>query len=63
MTISVAKQVNCINGQLKVSPPKIFNFIRTIPILEQAVDLLILEHEKHPDSPYVSPLVQDGDDV
>ncbi len=45
MTISVTKQVNRINGQLKVSQPKTHNSIRTIPIPKQAVDLLILEHE------------------
>ena len=44
MTISVTKQVNRINGELKVSQPKTRNSIRTIPIPKQAVDLLILEH-------------------
>ena len=53
MTISVSKQVNRINGKLKVSQPKTPNSIRTIPIPKQAVDLLILEHEKHPESPYM----------
>ena len=48
MTISVTKQVNRINGELKVSQPKTSNSIHTIPIPKQAVDLLILEHEKHP---------------
>lgn len=55
MTISVTKQVNRINGELKVSQPKTSNSIRTIPIPKQAVDLLILEHEKHPDNPYMFP--------
>ena len=53
-TISVTKQVNRVNGQLKVSQPKTPNSIRTIPIPKQTVDLLILEHEKHPDNPYLS---------
>lgn len=34
--------------------------IRTIPVPKQTVDLLILEHEKHPDNPVSIPLVQDG---
>lgn len=55
MTISVTKQMNRVNGQLKVSQPKTSNPIRTIPIPKQAVDLLILEHEKHPDNPYMFP--------
>ena len=60
MTISVTKQVNRINGQLKVRQPKTSNSIRTIPIPKQAVDLLILEHEKHPDNPYMFPSPKTG---
>lgn len=60
MTISVTKQVNRINGELKVSQPKTSNSIRTIPIPKQAVDLLILEHEKHPDNPYMFPSPKTG---
>ena len=60
MTISVAKQVNRVNGQLKVSQPKTSNSVRTIPIPKQAVDLLILEHEKHPDNPYMFPSPKTG---
>mgnify|MGYP001140431076 FL=1 len=60
MTISVTKQVNRVNGQLKVSQPKTSNSVRTIPIPKQAVDLLIQEHEKHPDSPYMFPSPKTG---
>ena len=60
MTISVTKQVNRINGELKVSQPKTRNSIRTIPIPKQVVDLLISEHEKHPDSPYMFPSPKTG---
>lgn len=60
MTISVTKQVNRINGQLKVSQPKTSNSVRTIPIPKQAVDLLILEHEKHPENPYMFPSPKTG---
>ena len=60
MTISVTKQVNRINGELKVSQPKTRNSVRTIPIPRQAVELLIAEHEKHPDSPYMFPSPKTG---
>ncbi len=60
MTISVTKQVNRVNGQLRVSQPKTSNSVRTIPIPKQAVDLLILEHEKHPDNPYMFPSPKTG---
>ena len=56
----MTKQVNRVNGQLKVSQPKTSNSIRTIPIPKQAVDLLILEHEKHPDNPYMFPSPKTG---
>ena len=54
-TISVTKQVNRINGELKVPLPKTQNSVRTLVIPQQAVELLIAEHDKHPDSPYMFP--------
>ena len=60
MTIFVTKQVNRVNGQFKVSQPKTSNSIHTIPIPKQAVALLILEHEKHPDNPYMFPSPKTG---
>ncbi len=54
-TISVSKQVNAFKGELKVSRPKTENSIRTIVIPQKTVDLLIEEHEKHPDNPYMFP--------
>lgn len=56
----VLKKVNRVNGQLKVSQPKAPNSIHTIPIPKQAVDMLILKHKKHPDSPYLSPSPKTG---
>ena len=47
-TISVTKQANRINGELAVSRPKTQNFVRTLAIPQQAIDLLIEEHQKHP---------------
>ena len=54
-TLSVTKQVNRINGKLVVSPPKTRNSIRTLAIPQQAVNLLIAEHKKHPRNPYLFP--------
>jgi len=54
-TISVTKQVNARNGELVVSTPKTQNSIRTVAIPRQAVDLLVQQHEKHPDNPFMFP--------
>lgn len=54
-TISVTKQVNRIKGELVVSQPKTQNSVRTLAIPQQAVDLLVEEHKKHPRNPYMFP--------
>ena len=54
-TISVTKTVHRYSGELKVQPPKTENSVRTIVIPQQAVDLLIAEHAKHPENPYMFP--------
>ena len=54
-TISDAKQVNRIKGELVVSPPKTQNSVRTPAIPQQAVELLIEEHKKHPGNSYMFP--------
>lgn len=59
-TISITKQVNRIKGELVVSPPKTQNSIRTLAIPQQAVDLLIEEHAKHPSNPYMFPSPKTG---
>ena len=38
-----------------VNRPKTENSIRAISIPQDAVDLLVLEHEKHPENPYLFP--------
>jgi len=53
--ISITKQVVARKGELTVNVPKTQNSIRTIVIPEQVVNLLIAEHEKHPDNPYMFP--------
>lgn len=59
-TISVTRQVNRIKGKLVVSPPKTQNSVRTLAIPQQAVDLLIEEHKKHPGNPYMFPSPKTG---
>lgn len=59
-TISVTKQVNRIKGGLMVSPPKTQNSVRTLVIPQQAVELLIEEHKKHPGNPYMFPSPKTG---
>ena len=59
-TISVTKQVSRLNGKLVVSQPKTQNSIRTLAIPQQAVDLLVQEHQKHPGNPYMFPSPKTG---
>ena len=59
-TLSVTKQVHRINGELVVSQPKTQNSIRTLVLPQQAVDLLVEEHAKHPDNPYMFPSPKTG---
>lgn len=55
-TISVSKQyVRNPDGSLELTQPKIENSVRLVSIPQTAVDLLIQEHDKHPNSPYMFP--------
>ena len=54
-TISVTKTLSAKTGKMMVSPPKTQNSIRKVVIPTEAVELLVEEHEKHPDSPYMFP--------
>lgn len=49
--ITVNKQLSKINGELVLTTPKTQNSIRKVAVPKQTVELLIAEHEKHPDSP------------
>lgn len=61
-TISVSKQaIRCPSGELVVDRPKTENAIRMISIPQETVDLLIQEHEKHPDNPYMFPSSRTGE--
>ena len=55
-TISVSKQyVKNPNGELTLSRPKTETSVRKVSIPQEAVDLLIAEHKKHPGNPYMFP--------
>jgi len=55
LTISVTKQVTGRKGGPVVSAPKTPNSTRTVAIPRQAVQLLVAEHEKHAENPYLFP--------
>ena len=60
-TLSVSKQaVRAEDGEIKVTRPKTATSIRKISIPQEAVDLLIQEHDKHPDNPYMFPSPKTG---
>lgn len=61
-TISVSKQyVKNPNGELTLSRPKTETSVRKISISQEAVDLLVAEHKKHPDNPYMFPSPTTGE--
>ena len=55
-TISVTKQyIKNPGGKLTLSRPKTETSVRKVSIPQEAVDLLIQEHDKHPENPYMFP--------
>lgn len=55
-TISISKQyVRNSDGSLELTRPKTENSVRLVSIPQTAVDLLIQEHDKHPNNPYMFP--------
>ena len=55
-TISVSKQyVRNPSGEVMLSRPKTETSVRQVSIPQDAVDLLIQEHSKHPDNQYMFP--------
>ena len=60
-TISVSKQATKdADNNLVVARPKTENSIRQISIPQEAVELLIQEHAKHPDNPWLFPSSRTG---
>ena len=61
-TISVSKQyVKNPNGELTLSRPKTETSVRKVSIPQEAVDLLMVEHGKHPENPYMFPSPATGE--
>ena len=61
-TISVSKQAGRNNaGEPDITRPKTENSIRKISIPQDAVELLIAEHQKHPGSPWMFPSPKTGE--
>ena len=61
-TISVSKQaVGDRHRNVEISRPKTENSVRKISIPQSAVDLLIAEHRKHPDNPWMFPSPRTGE--
>ena len=61
-TISVSKQAGRNSaGEPDITRPKTENSIRKISIPQDAVDLLIAEHQKHPSSPWMFPSPKTGE--
>ena len=55
-TISVSKQyVKNPNGELTLSRPKTETSVRKVSVPQEAVDLLVAEHKRHPNNPYMFP--------
>ena len=61
-TISVSKQyIKNPNGELTLSRPKTETSVRKVSIPQEAVDLLVAEHKKHPENPYMFPSPATGE--
>ena len=60
-TLSVTKSVCRIDHQLVVSQPKTKNSLRLLTLPESTVQILVEEHEKHPDNPYMFPSPKTGE--
>ena len=49
-----------MEGELDVTEPKTKNSVRKVALSQQAVDLLVQEHEQHPDNPILFPSPRTG---
>ena len=60
-TLSINKQAMAVKGGgVKVTQPKTDTSIRQISVSQQVIDLLVQEHEKHPDNPVMFPSPVNG---
>ena len=61
-TISISKQAGRNNAEEPdITRPKTENSIRKISIPQDAVDLLVAEHQKHPSTPWMFPSPKTGE--
>ena len=58
--LSVSKQVTRIDGELVITEPKTKNSVRKVALSQQAVEILVREHEQHPDNPILFPSPRTG---
>lgn len=58
--LSVSKQVTRSDGELVVTEPKTKNSVRKVAIPKQTMELLVREHEQHPDNPILFPSPRTG---
>ena len=58
--LTVNKQVTRMEGELDVAEPKTKNSVRKVALSQQAVDLLVQEHEQHTDNPILFPSPRTG---
>ena len=58
--LTVNKEVTRMEGELDVTEPKTKNSVRKVALSQQAVDLLVQEHEQHPDNPILFPSPRTG---
>lgn len=58
--LTVNKQVTRMEGELDVTEPKTKNSVRKVALSQQAVDLLVQEHEQHSDNPILFPSPRTG---
>ncbi len=54
-TLTVSKSAGRFKGEVRVSPPKTANSVRTVFLPKETVDLLVKEHRKHPFNPVMFP--------
>ena len=58
--LTVNKRVTRMEGELDVTEPKTKNSVRKVALSQQAVDLLVQEHEQHSDNPTLFPSPRTG---
>lgn len=54
-TLNVSKSAGRLKGEVRITQPKTANSVRTICLPKETVDLLVQEHAKHPENPYMFP--------